>query len=75
MSGVVARLGEEYGFIRTVDGRDVYFHKNSVLDFDWDALDEGAGVAFEEEDGNEGPQASTVRVVDARRGSKAENGA
>jgi hypothetical protein len=28
------------------------------------------GVAYTEEDGNEGPQASSVRVVDARGGNR-----
>jgi cold shock CspA family protein len=63
--GRVARLAEEgdHGFIETVDGREVYFHRNSVLDGEFDGLELGAPVRFAEEDGLRGPQASTVRVA------------
>lgn len=52
----------DYGFIETPDGRRIYFHKNSVLDADFDRLDVGELVRFREEAGEEGPQASSVRV-------------
>jgi cold shock CspA family protein len=54
---------EDYGRIETPDGRSVYFHRNSVLDGDFDDLEEGAEVRFAEESGAEGPQASTVHVI------------
>ena len=54
---------EGYGFIRSMDGRDVYFHRNAVLEDDFDRLDIGTGVRFVEEAGEEGPQASTVQIV------------
>jgi len=54
---------EGYGFLRTADGRQIYFHRNSVLNDEFDALQEGAGVRFAEEMGKEGPQATTVQVV------------
>lgn len=52
-----------YGFIETPDGREVYFHANSVLDNKFDDLAIGTEVAFAEELGDKGPQASTVRIV------------
>lgn len=55
--------GERYGFIRTSDGTDVYFHENSLLDTDYEEIDVGTEVRFNEEQGREGPQASTVRVL------------
>ena len=55
--------GEDYGFIETPDGREVYFHRNSVLDNAFDHLTVGAEVRFVEEIGEKGPQASTVRVI------------
>lgn len=66
----VSRLFPEegYGFLATADGREVYFHRNSVLG-DFDALAAGIEVRFHEETGDEGPQASTVTVV---RGAKGE---
>ncbi|MCF8061137.1 MAG: cold shock domain-containing protein, partial [Deltaproteobacteria bacterium] len=65
VGGMVNKIfaGEGYGFIRSVDGRDIYFHRNAVLDNDFDRLDIGTGVRFVEEEGEEGPQASTVQIV------------
>ena len=54
---------EDYGFLQTPDGREVYFHKNSVLTPGFDRLEVGAEVHFAEEMGEKGPQASTVRIV------------
>jgi len=54
---------EGYGRIETPYGRDIYFHKNSVLDADFDKLQEGDEVRFTEEDGDKGPQASSVRLI------------
>lgn len=63
---IVVRLFREdgYGFLKTLDGRDLYFHENSVLQNDFDRLEIGTGVRYEEEEGDDGPQASTVRIVD-----------
>jgi cold shock CspA family protein len=54
---------QDYGRIRSADGRDIYFHRNSVVDGDFDLLEEGDQVWFAEEPGDEGPQASTVHIV------------
>jgi ribosomal subunit interface protein len=51
---------EDYGFIATPDGREVYFHRHSVVDADFDRLRVGDEVRFVEEAGEQGPQASTV---------------
>ncbi|SFK87236.1 cold-shock protein [Methylocapsa palsarum] len=59
--------GDDYGFIETADGREVYFHRNSVLDNAFDRLTVGAEVRFVEEAGEKGPQASTVREVGKHR--------
>ncbi len=61
--GHVAKFvaGEGYGFIETADGREVYFHRNSVLDDAFEHLTVGSEVRFVEEMGEKGPQASTVR--------------
>ncbi len=55
--------GEDYGFIETPDGREIYFHRNSVLDGAFDHLTVGSEVRFVEEIGAKGPQASTVRAI------------
>jgi len=64
--GQVARLFPEegFGFIAGPDGREVYFHRNAVLDPPgFESLQVGARVRFAEEQGFEGPQASTVSLV------------
>jgi cold shock CspA family protein len=63
---LVSRLfrQEGYGFIRTLDGRDIYFHRNSLPGGEFDRLEVGTGVNYTEEMGQDGPQATTVRIVD-----------
>ncbi len=61
----VARIlpDEGYGFLRTPDGREIYFHERSVLRGAFSRLRAGTEVRFVEEAGDEGPQASTVALV------------
>ena len=56
------RPQEDHGFIE-VDDRQVYFTRASVLDNAFDELVVGTPVAFVEQKGEKGPQASTVRVL------------
>jgi cold shock CspA family protein/ribosome-associated translation inhibitor RaiA len=62
----VVRLFKEegYGFIKTGENREIYFHKNSVLNNGWDRLEIGTGVRFSETPGEKGPQATAVQIVD-----------
>ncbi|WP_392407230.1 HPF/RaiA family ribosome-associated protein [Chlorogloeopsis fritschii] len=67
---------EGYGFVRTLDGQEIYFHRNSVLHDDFERLEIGTGVSCFVELGEEGPQASTVKIVDkpgARAGKVEQN--
>ncbi|MEW6296656.1 MAG: HPF/RaiA family ribosome-associated protein [Thermodesulfobacteriota bacterium] len=57
---------EGYGFLETSDGREIYFHSNSVLPPGFAQLRVGMAVRFVEEQGYEGPQASTVTIVPHR---------
>jgi cold shock CspA family protein len=52
-----------FGFIETADGREIYFHKNSVLNDAFGHLKIGQSVSFHEEAGEKGPQASTVKLM------------
>ena len=54
---------KDCGFLITADGRDVYFHKDSVLNNAFGRLKIGTLVSFAEERGDKGPQASTVRII------------
>lgn len=51
-----------YGFIRSDDGRAIYFHRNALVEGGFDSLKPGAEVHFSESEGENGPQASTVRA-------------
>jgi len=66
---------EGYGFLTSVDGREIYFHKNSVLGRAFPRLKIGTTVRFAEEAGEKGPQASTVHIVSMRRNQHAVRGA
>lgn len=63
--GSVVRLLTERdcGFLETDDGREVYFHRNAVLEPGYDHMAVGDRVRFAEEQGDEGPQASSLIVV------------
>ena len=54
---------QDHGRIMSSDGREIYFHRNSVIEGDFDLLEEGDQVWFSEEAGEKGPQASTVHIV------------
>ncbi|MFW5830021.1 MAG: cold shock domain-containing protein [Planctomycetota bacterium] len=60
--GIIDKIYPDFGFIRSLDGREIYFHRNSVLD-DFKHLEVGSAVAFNEELGDKGPQAATVRTL------------
>jgi cold shock CspA family protein/ribosome-associated translation inhibitor RaiA len=65
LHGRIAALhaDRDFGFIATSDGRELYFHRNSVVDAGFDSLKLGSEVRFSEESGDRGPQATTVHVV------------
>ena len=60
--GRVARFvaGEDFGFIDTEDGQEVYFHRNSVAGHAFDRLRVGDPVRLSITDGEKGLQASVV---------------
>lgn len=64
-TGTVVRLDHDgaFGFLVAGDGHEIYFHRNSVLDGSFSKLKTGTRVAFVEEPGAKGPQASTVTIL------------
>lgn len=62
--GTVIKLApeEDHGYIQTSNGREIYFHRSSVSGAGFDALKIGSEVQFSEEEGEKGPQASTVHA-------------
>jgi ribosomal subunit interface protein len=63
--GVIAMLNKDadYGRISTPQGREIYFHRNSIVGADFERLKVGDEVRFSEEAGERGPQASSVQLV------------
>ena len=65
--GTVAKLiaEEDYGFVALPDGREIYFHRNAVVDNGFDHLAVGGDVRIEYAEGesDKGPQATTVRPI------------
>jgi ribosomal subunit interface protein len=58
---------EGYGFLKTADDREIYFHRNSVLHEGFGRLKIGTEVRYAEEMGEKGPQASTVAIAGKHR--------
>lgn len=52
-----------FGFISDTDGREIFFHKSSVMDTQFEALNEEQEVEFEVEKSPKGPRAINVRLV------------
>ena len=65
LQGRVLRLFPDYGFVATTDGREIYFHRNAVVDARFDDLEPETPVELSLVHGESpmGPQASTVRPI------------
>lgn len=63
----VLHVERDFGRITTLQGRLIYFHRNSVVNADFDQLGVGDQVRFNEENGDDGPQASSVHLVAKRQ--------
>ncbi len=65
-TALVVRLNRDdgFGFLRSLEGREVYFHRNSVRGGAFDRLEVGTAVRFAAETGVDGLQASAVTIVD-----------
>ena len=64
--GIVDRIvpEEDYGFIKDESEQDIYFHRNAVLSADFDRITPGTAVWYVAEVGDDGLQATTVRIHD-----------
>jgi cold shock CspA family protein/ribosome-associated translation inhibitor RaiA len=64
-TGTVVRIDPsgEFGFLEAGDGQEIYFHRNSVLNGGFAKLQVGSRVTFAEEQGDKGPQATTVKLA------------
>lgn len=65
MQGTIKRVIRDrgFGFIRAADGQEVFFHRSSLQNLNFDSLREGDNVEFEVERGDKGPRAVNVRLT------------
>jgi len=65
--GHIVRMFPDHGFISTADG-ELYFHRNAVANGGFERLEVGDEVRFTlaPDDGDAGPQASTVHALGKR---------
>jgi cold shock CspA family protein/ribosome-associated translation inhibitor RaiA len=68
-SGQVAEIDPngEFGFILTKQGGQLYFHRNALLDGDWEKLERGTTVHYVEKSGDTGPTAAKVWLAPEHR--------
>ncbi|MBU4345781.1 MAG: cold shock domain-containing protein [Candidatus Omnitrophica bacterium] len=52
-----------FGFISATDGREVFFHQSSLVDVQFDALNEEQEVEFDVESSPKGARAINVKVI------------
>ena len=67
-TGKIKKLVHErgFGFISSMDGREIFFHQSSLVDVQFSGLQEGQSVEFEVEKSPKGPRAINVKVVAAQ---------
>jgi CspA family cold shock protein len=63
--GTIRRLTADrgFGFIRTEQGEDLFFHRNELQGVDYNSLREGQEVEFEVAQGPDGSCAVKVRLA------------
>ena len=63
--GVIRRLISDrgFGFIKSDDGQDLFFHRSELLDVAFDFLKEGQSVEFEKRQGPKGPKAVNTKLI------------
>ncbi len=66
--GTIARLMDRgFGFIKTEDEGDLFFHRNDLEGVEFNSLSQGQGVEFEKSQGRDGrPQAVKVKLAESK---------
>lgn len=66
MTGTVkTKTDKGFGFIsREGEDKDLFFHSSDLVDISFDELQQGATVEFDVEQGDRGPSAKNVKLVD-----------
>ena len=62
--GTIKRLTDRgFGFIDAGGGKDIFFHMSALVDVQYEELQEGQRVSFDEAHGPKGPNADNVKLV------------
>ena len=62
--GTIKRLTDRgFGFIDTGGGKDLFFHHSALVDVQFEELQEGQRVSFDEGHGPKGPNAENVKLI------------
>ena len=64
-TGTIKRVFRDrgFGFIRTLDGQEIFFHRTGLRSARFEALSEGDTVEFEVESSPKGPRAVNIQVA------------
>ena len=67
--GTIRRLMDRgFGFIKTEEEEDLFFHRNNLEEVEFNSLSEGQEVEFEKGEGRDGrPQAVKVRPAKSKK--------
>ncbi len=73
--GTIRRLMDrDYGFIKTEQEEDLFFHSNSLEGVEFNSLNEGQEVEFEKGQGRDGrPRAANVKLAEAQTESQVDD--
>ena len=73
--GTIRRLMDRgYGFIKTDQEEDLFFHRNDVEGVEFNSLNEGQEVEFEKGQGQDGrPKAVKVKLAEAQAETQVED--
>ncbi len=73
--GTIRRLMDRgYGFIKTDQEEDLFFHSNDVEGVEFNSLNEGQEVEFEKGQGQDGrPKAVKVKLAEAQAETQVED--
>ena len=74
--GTIRRLMDRgFGFIKTEDETDLFFHRNDIEGVEFNSLSEGQEVEFEKGQGRDGrPAAVKVRLTETQASDDGDDG-
>jgi len=76
LKGTIRRLMDRgYGFIKTEQEEDIFFHRNDLEGVEYNSLSEGQEVEFERGQGRDGrPKAIKVKLAETQAVEESDDG-